>query len=118
MTELSSEVIALTYNSEEGSFTELQYISTLPEQFDENSQGSAIHISSDGRFVYAGNRGHNSIAVYSVDQNSGQLTFVEHTSTENWPRDFVLILLKSFLLLQMKSHIILCYFQEMNLQVS
>ena len=66
MTELSSEVIALTYNSEEGSFTELQYISTLPEQFDENSQGSAIHISSDGRFVYAGNRGHNSIAVYSV----------------------------------------------------
>ncbi len=43
---------------------------------DENSQGSAIHISSDGHFVYAGNRGHNSIAVYSVDQNSGQLTFV------------------------------------------
>ena len=47
MTELSSEVIALTYNSEEGSFTEVQYISTLPEHFDENSQGSAIHISSD-----------------------------------------------------------------------
>lgn len=85
MTELSSEVIALTYNSEEGSFTEVQYISTLPEHFDENSQGSAIHISSDYRFVYAGNRGHNSIAIYSVDQNSGQLTFVEHTSTEgNW----------------------------------
>ncbi|HDR7985932.1 TPA: lactonase family protein [Bacillus cereus] len=98
MTELSSEVIALTYNSEEGSFTELQYISTLPEQFDENSQGSAIHISSDGRFVYAGNRGHNSIAVYSVDQNSGQLTFVEHTSTEgNWPRDFVLDPTEKFL---------------------
>ncbi|MEC2468389.1 lactonase family protein [Bacillus cereus] len=98
MTELSSEVIALTYNSEEGSFTELQYISTLPEQFDENSQGSAIHISSDGRFVYAGNRGHNSIAVYSVDQNSGDLAFVEHTSTEgNWPRDFVLDPTEKFL---------------------
>ncbi|XKK25469.1 lactonase family protein [Bacillus sp. CB62A.1] len=38
MTELSSEVIALTYNSEEGSFTEVQYISTLPEHFDENSR--------------------------------------------------------------------------------
>ena len=72
MTELSSEVIALTYNSEEDP-TELQYISTLPEQFDENSQGSAIHISSDGRFVYAGNRGHNSIAVYSVDQTQASL---------------------------------------------
>ncbi|OTY35147.1 6-phosphogluconolactonase [Bacillus thuringiensis serovar pingluonsis] len=98
MTELSSEVIVLTYNPAEGSFTELQYISTIPEAFGENNQGSAIHISSDGRFVYAGNRGHNSIAVFSVDQNSGQLTFVEHTSTEgNWPRDFVLDPTEKFL---------------------
>ena len=98
MTELSSEVIVLTYNPAEGSFTELQYISAVPEEFDENNQGSAIHISSDGRFVYAGNRGHNSIAVYSVDQSSGQLTFVEHTSTEgNWPRDFVLDPTEKFL---------------------
>lgn len=98
MTELSSEVIVLTYNAEEGTFTELQYISTIPADFDENNQGSAIHISSDGRFVYAGNRGHNSIAVYSVDQNSGELTFVEHTSTEgNWPRDFVLDPTEKFL---------------------
>ncbi|PES96629.1 6-phosphogluconolactonase [Bacillus cereus] len=98
MTELSSEVIVLTYNPEGGSFTELQYISTIPEQFDENSQGSAIHISSDGRFVYVANRGHNSIAVFSVDQHSGQLTFVEHTYTEgNWPRDFVLDPTEKFL---------------------
>ncbi|MCZ2970810.1 lactonase family protein, partial [Acinetobacter baumannii] len=46
MTELSSEVIVLTYNPAEGSFTELQYISAVPEEFDENNQGSAIHISS------------------------------------------------------------------------
>ncbi|PFM90706.1 6-phosphogluconolactonase [Bacillus cereus] len=98
MTELSSEVIVLTYNSAEGAFTELQCISTIPEAFDENNQGSAIYISSDGRFVYAGNRGHNTIAVFSVDQNSGQLTFVEHTSTEgNWPRDFVLDPTEKFL---------------------
>ncbi|HFR4186628.1 TPA: lactonase family protein [Bacillus cereus] len=98
MTELSSEVIVLTYNPEKGSFTELQYISTVPEEFDENNQGSAIHISSDGHFVYAGNRGHNSIAVFSVDENSGKLTFVAHTSTEgNWPRDFVLDPTEKFL---------------------
>jgi 6-phosphogluconolactonase len=91
MTELSNEVIALSYNSENGIFTELQYIPTIPEDFTENSQGSAIHISSDGRFVYAGNRGHDSITVFSVNQDSGELTFVEYTSTEgNWPRDFVL----------------------------
>lgn len=90
MTEFSSEVLLLQYQ-EDGSFTQMQGISTLPEDFKENNQGSAIHISSDGRFVYAGNRGHNSIAVFSVNQDNGELSFVEHTSTEgNWPRDFVL----------------------------
>ncbi|WP_423799410.1 lactonase family protein [Neobacillus sp. SAB-20_R2A] len=91
MTEFSSEVIVLTYHPENGHFTEKQYISTLPEDFKENNQGSAIHVSSDGRFVYAGNRGHNSIAVFSVNGETGELTFIEHTSTEgDWPRDFEL----------------------------
>ncbi|WP_299089434.1 lactonase family protein [uncultured Metabacillus sp.] len=91
MTELSNEVIALSYNSENGIFTELQYVPTIPADFTENSQGSAIHISSDGRFVYAGNRGHDSIAVFSVNQDNGELTFVEYTSTEgSWPRDFAI----------------------------
>ncbi|MGG1676765.1 lactonase family protein [Neobacillus sp. NRS-1170] len=91
MTEFSSEVIVLTYHPENGHFTEKQYISTLPDDFKENNQGSAIHISSDGRFVYAGNRGHNSIAVFRADIFSGELSFIEHTSTEgDWPRDFAL----------------------------
>lgn len=91
MTEFSSEVIFLSFNPKDGHFTEKQYISTLPADFTENNQGSAIHISSDGRFVYAGNRGHNSIAVFSVNQDSGELTFVERTSSEgDWPRDFSL----------------------------
>ncbi|MEH7156734.1 lactonase family protein [Neobacillus drentensis] len=90
MTEFSSEVIVLTYFKEDGHFTERQYISTLPADFTENNQGSAIHLSSDGRFVYAGNRGHNSIAVFSVDQESGELMFVERVSTKgDWPRDFM-----------------------------
>ncbi len=90
MTEFSSEVVVL-HLSEDGVFTELQTISTLPSDFLENNQGSAIHISSDGKFVYAANRGHNSIALFSVNPNNRKLTFVEHTSTYgNWPRDFVL----------------------------
>lgn len=90
MTEFSSEVLLLQYH-DGGSFVQKQAISTLPVSFKENNQGSAIHISSDGRFVYAGNRGHDSIAVFSVNQDNGELAFVEHTSTEgNWPRDFVL----------------------------
>ncbi|PEY29514.1 6-phosphogluconolactonase [Bacillus cereus] len=99
MTELSSEVIVLMYNSESGEFKEVQYISTIPGEFTENNQGSAIHISSDGRFVYAANRGHNSIAVFSVNQDTGELTFVESVYTEgDWPRDFILEPTEKFLI--------------------
>ncbi|WAA08770.1 lactonase family protein [Fervidibacillus albus] len=91
MTELSSEVIALQYHAETGSFEAIAYVSTIPEDFNENNQGSAIHISQDGKFVYVANRGHNSIALFRVDDETGKVTFVEHTSTEgDWPRDFVL----------------------------
>ncbi|THE13850.1 lactonase family protein [Bacillus timonensis] len=90
MTEISNEVVALAYDSSNGSFTELQYISTIPSDFTENSQGSAIHISKDGKFVYAGNRGHNSIAVFQVNEETGELTLVQMASSEgDWPRDFV-----------------------------
>ncbi|EIT83939.1 hypothetical protein A374_17929 [Fictibacillus macauensis ZFHKF-1] len=98
MTEISSEVIVLSYNEEDGSFQVLQTISTIPEDFTENNQGSAIHISADGCFVYAGNRGHNSIAVFSVS-DQGQLTLVDITSTEgDWPRDFALDPSQKFIL--------------------
>ncbi|KIL51989.1 lactonase family protein [Jeotgalibacillus soli] len=89
MTELSNEVIVLRYES--GVFTAIQTISAIPSDFTENSQGSAIHISSDGRFVYAGNRGHDSIAVFEVNPENDELALVEYTPTGgSWPRDFVL----------------------------
>lgn len=98
MTEFSSEVVVLSYNANDGSFTEIQSISTLPTGFLENNQGSAIHISSDGQHVYAGNRGHNSIALFQVNEHNGELSFVERTSTEgNWPRDFALDPTEKFL---------------------
>ncbi|MBW8348583.1 lactonase family protein [Bacillus sp. IITD106] len=99
LTELSSEVVVLDYNAEDGSFAEKQYIKAIPSDFTETNDASAIHISSDGRFVYTGNRGHNSIAVFSVDADSGELTFVEHTpSGGEWPRDFVLDPSEAFLI--------------------
>lgn len=91
MTEFSSEVLVLRYNAENGHFTQLQAISTIPDDFNENNQGSAIHISNDGRFVYAANRGHDSIAIFSVNEETFELTFVDRAHTEgNWPRDFAL----------------------------
>jgi len=89
ITEFSSEVIVLSYAG--GKFAEVQHLSAVPEDFAENNQASAIHISSDGKFVYAGNRGHNSIAIFSVEEKTGRLQLVERVSTEgDWPRDFAL----------------------------
>ncbi|MFS0787933.1 lactonase family protein [Shouchella sp. 1P09AA] len=91
MTELSNEVIVCEYNASLGELCEIQTISTLPEGFVEESYGSAIHLSRDGKFVYVANRGHNSIASFAVNELSGELTLVEIISTEgNWPRDFQL----------------------------
>ncbi|WP_156291909.1 lactonase family protein [Oceanobacillus salinisoli] len=91
VTEFSSEVLVLSYDSSNGSFSIVQSARTIPEDFKENNQGSAIHVSSDGKFVYSGNRGHNSTAVFEANEQSGQLSFIENTPTEgDWPRDFVL----------------------------
>lgn len=99
MTEFSSEVLVLSYDASAASFMFLQAVKTIPETFTENSQGSAIHLSSDGRFVYAGNRGHNSICVLKVDQESGGLEVVQRVSTEgDWPRDFTLDPTERFLI--------------------
>ena len=89
MTELSNEIIVLTYNHEDGSFHEIQYNRAVPLDYRFKCQGAAIHVSADGRFVYASVRGYNSIAVFKVDEQTGKLSLVEYTLTEGlWPRDF------------------------------
>ncbi|TSB45456.1 lactonase family protein [Alkalicoccobacillus porphyridii] len=98
-TELSNEIVTLAYEDVPNAFREVQVVSTLPDDFIENSQGSAIHVSSDGRFVYAANRGHDSIAVFEVNPYSGELTLVQRVSSAgNWPRDFVLDPTESFVI--------------------
>lgn len=99
LTELSSEVIVLSYDSISGQFTALQTISALPADFSETNDASAIYISSDGKFVYTGNRGHDSIATFQVNETGKLLTFVNHTPTGGeWPRDFVLDPSEAFLI--------------------
>jgi 6-phosphogluconolactonase len=89
LTELSSEVVALEYNLEKGSFSVIEYVTSLPEEFTDDSYASAIHISPDGKFLYASNRGHDSIAVFRINNDSGKLSLIEHVSTQgSGPRDF------------------------------
>ena len=61
---------------------ERQRLSLIPEDFTENNQASAIHISKDRHFLYAANRGHNSIAIFRVSEDTGLLEPVDRVSTE------------------------------------
>ncbi|SMC27678.1 6-phosphogluconolactonase [Clostridium acidisoli DSM 12555] len=91
ITELSSEVITLKYNSASGSFEVLQYISALPKGFTLESGGGAIHISHDGNFLYVSNRSNDnsSITVFTVDSLSGKLALSSNNMLKGQgPRDF------------------------------
>jgi 6-phosphogluconolactonase (cycloisomerase 2 family) len=72
--ELDSTVTAYRYDGTTGALTPFQIVSSLPDSFTGNSRASEIDISADGRFVYASNRGSDSIGVFSADPHSGRLT--------------------------------------------
>lgn len=87
--ELVSTVSALAYDADRGVFEELQTISTLPETFSDSNTTAEVLLHPSGRFLYGSNRGHDSIAVFLVDEDSGQLTPIEHVSTQGQrPRNF------------------------------
>ena len=88
LNETHSSVTACSYDSEIGALSEIQNISMLPEGYSGTSNAAAIKIHPNGNFLYASNRGHNSIAVYEI-ASDGSLVFVEHeTAGINFPRDF------------------------------
>lgn len=88
--ELTSKVTAFAYDAQQGVLTPLQTISTLPrESEDEDNTTAEIQVHPSGKFLYVSNRGHNSIAVYSIDPMTGTLTTVEFTPTGGAiPRNF------------------------------
>jgi 6-phosphogluconolactonase len=97
--ELSSTISVFHYGKLDGTLSLIQTISTLPEDFTGESATADIHISPDGRFLYGSNRGHDSIAVFSVDAGSGRLTSIGYTPTQGGhPRNFALSLDGRFLL--------------------
>ncbi len=71
--ELSSTVVAYSYTPRDGSLSELQAVSMLPDGFDGESSAAEIQVHPGGEFVYASNRGHDTIAVFSRDGSSGTL---------------------------------------------
>ena len=84
--ETGNTVTSYRYDKAKGILTPMQNQSTLPAQFKEFSKCADILLSRDHRFLYASNRGHNSIAVFSVNQKNGLLKTQGIYGTLDQPR--------------------------------
>lgn len=87
--ELDSSVSAYQWDQKSGSLTRFQSLTTLPANFTERNTCADIHVTPDGRFLYASNRGHDSIAAYKLDEE-GLMSFIDRFETEAWPREFAI----------------------------
>ncbi len=89
--EMLSAVVAFRYDAGRGTLAELQTLSTLPEGFSGENSGAEIATHPNGRFLYASNRGHDSIAIFRIDAAKGTLTPVDRVSTQGkTPRSFAI----------------------------
>lgn len=97
--ELDTTITSLAYDETVGTLKEIQTVPTLPPNFKDANTCADIHVSPNGKFVYGSNRGHNSIVSYKIDEKTGKLNYIEHTSTNGKkPRNFAIDPIGKFLL--------------------
>jgi 6-phosphogluconolactonase len=91
LNEMQSSVISYSYDAASGALHELQTISSLPKGFSGENTAAEIEIDPSGKFVFASNRGDDSIAVFAIESRTGMLTHVETDSTGGkTPRNFAI----------------------------
>ncbi|HEV7223098.1 MAG TPA: lactonase family protein, partial [Pirellulales bacterium] len=87
--EMSCTVTAFDYDADKGVLTETQTITTLPRPVAAGDSTAEVQVHPSGKFLYGSNRGHDSIAIFAIDADSGRLTTVGNQSTEGkTPRNF------------------------------
>ena len=87
--EMTREIVAMTYDSKAGTLKAIQTLSTLPKDAPAKGSTAECLVHPSGKWVYVSNRGHNSVAVFSINQSSGKLTMVEVEATQGEiPRGF------------------------------
>ena len=87
--ELDSTITALSWNA--GTLTVMESVSTLPSGWSGQSTTAEVVVHPNGRFVYGSNRGHDSIALFQVNEKTGQLTPAGHFPTGGrTPRNFAI----------------------------
>ncbi len=97
--ELNCTVTAFAYDEKRGRLTEVQTVSTLPEAFTGRNTCADVHVSPSGKYIYGSNRGHESIVIFAIAQDTGRLTYVGHEPTQGkTPRNFTIAPTGTFLL--------------------
>lgn len=91
LNELSNTVAVLHYNAANGSLNILAYHPMLPDGFTDFSLGADIHVTPDGQYLYASNRGHNSLVGYRINAANGGLERIGFFPTlGDFPRNFTI----------------------------
>ena len=89
--ELDSTVATLRFDAGSGALASRGASSTLPARWTGTNYPADIHVAANGRTLYVSNRGHNSIAVFTVADSTGALALEQVIPTEgDWPRNFSL----------------------------
>ncbi len=89
--EMAHTVTALAWNGKTGTLTSLQTMQLVPDDFKQENTAAEIAVSRSGRFVYASDRGHESISVFAISPVTGHMTLVERANTGGKePRNFAL----------------------------
>jgi 6-phosphogluconolactonase len=87
--EIANQVMAFSWDAKHGTLTQFQSVPTLADGFTGPSTAAEIAVRADGKYLYASNRGEDSIVVYAIDAHSGKLTFKQRTpSRGKVPRYF------------------------------
>lgn len=86
--EQGSSISTYAYDNSTGTLSIKQTLSNLPKGWSGQNKCSQIKLTPDGKFLYAPNRGHDTLAAYSVDPNTGILKSLGHTLTQEFPRVF------------------------------
>jgi 6-phosphogluconolactonase len=90
LNEITSAITVLAYDAEKGTFRELQSISTLPPDFKGNNTAAEIQVHPSGKFLFASNRGHNSIAVLAIGADGTLSDLKTFPAEGRTPRNFSL----------------------------
>jgi 6-phosphogluconolactonase len=91
LSEMASSVTVFSYKAKTGSFSALQTVSTLPNDYSGPKEAAEIAVHPSGKFLYTSNRGHDSIAVFSIDQKKGTLKSLGQVLTGGkTPRHFAI----------------------------